>query len=547
MSADRQRTPDRVAPVAASAAASAAAAAASLGPCRVAASPLARAALGRVSAARTAAVLAILLLAFAAGAVAGADPSPIPTVGPTAPAGTTPPPAGTTPAPDDPLPSPLPAPSIPAPLVHPQDGVGSSCVECHSKVNPREAEITETWAASIHGKGGIGCTACHGGDPTTDSMRLSMSRDAGFIGIPSRERIVGVCGSCHSDVERMRVYRLPTDQYAKYFSSVHGQRLVLANDTRVAICVDCHGSHDVKKASDPTAAVYPPNVPRLCASCHADPDLMEPYDIPVDQFRIYEQSVHGRALLGRLDVRAPSCASCHGSHDAKPPRSTEVVEVCGKCHTATQDLYLQSQHAQVGGAAPKCWTCHGTHDVAEPGAFLFLHEAETTYTCSTCHDPADPARLRIELERFSNADQRRCDTCHHPGSVVYAQVKGIHAALDDAQRAFDAAEARIAEAARLGMITDDAEVELSQAKTSLIQAQAAVHTTSITAIAVHTDEAVARAGAAEAIAQASLDESGFRRQAMVVVLALILANVLILFAWKRRLDRELEEPAAPHG
>ncbi len=437
--------------------------------------------------------------------------------------------------------SPIPAPPAPTPIAHPAADGANSCADCHGRVNETGARITEAWAASVHGTGGVGCADCHGGDPTSDTMRLSMSPDAAFIGTPSRAQTVGVCGGCHSDVDRMRVYKLPTDQFAKYWSSVHGQRLAAANDTRVAICIDCHGSHDVRKASDPTAAVYPPNVPELCASCHADPDRMEPYGIPTDQFEIYRESVHGRALLGNLDVRAPSCASCHGSHDAKPPRSTEVVEVCGTCHTATQELYLQSRHAELEQVAPKCWTCHGTHDVSEPGIQLFLHEEGAEYTCVTCHDPARPGTLRIELERFEDPADRRCDTCHHPRSQIYAQVDGIREALSTAQASHDDAQRRIDEAARLGMMTDDAEMELSQSRTSLIQAQAAVHTTSLTAVAVHTDEAKARARSAGDIAQATLDESGFRRQAMIMVLAVILVNVGVLFAWKRRLDRRLDE------
>ena len=43
---------------------------------------------------------------------------------------------------------------------------------------------------------------------------------------PSRDETVGLCGSCHANVDRMKASGLPTDQYAKYWSSVHGQRLL---------------------------------------------------------------------------------------------------------------------------------------------------------------------------------------------------------------------------------------------------------------------------------------------------------------------------------
>jgi hypothetical protein len=262
---------------------------------------------------------------------------------------------------------------------------------------------------------------------------------------------------------------------------------------------------------------------------------MKPYGIPTDQYAIYAQSVHGKALLEEADVRAPSCASCHGSHAAKPPRDTEVVEVCGKCHTATQELYMQSRHSELSTAAPKCWTCHGTHDVAQPSEALFFHPEPPQYLCVTCHDLQDRT-LRLELDQFENEADRRCDTCHHPESDIYAQVEAIAASLSGAQGAYDSADAHIKEAAGVGMIVEDADVALSEAKTSLIQAQAAVHTTKLTVIAGTASESEAKSESAEAIAQARLDESFFRREAMVVVVALIVLIIAALFLVRRRVE-----------
>src|SRR5512132_3739228 len=248
----------------------------------------------------------------------------------------------------------------------------NTCATCHTAIDNENHDIATQWLASVHGQNGIGCAACHGGDPTSDQITVAMDPARGFKGVPSRSQTVALCGTCHSDVELMRQYQIPTDQYAKYKTSVHGEKLLGANDTRVAICTDCHGVHDVKKASDPTAKVYPLNVPALCASCHANADYMAPYDIPTDQYDIYQKSVHGVQLLQKADLRAPTCASCHGSHDAQPPTSATVVNVCGKCHTATQALYEQSRHAALD-VGPKCWTCHGTHDVAQPSEARFFH------------------------------------------------------------------------------------------------------------------------------------------------------------------------------
>jgi hypothetical protein len=459
---------------------------------------------------------AILALLMLAGSASAQDPSPEPSL--------------------------IPGPPAPSPIAHPPGGDVDQCFECHVSLDDKQQAISETWQESIHGAGGIGCADCHGGDPGSDQITVAMSEANGFIGIPSRQSTVDVCGSCHSDTERMRSYGLPTDQYDDYWTSVHGQRLLEANDTRVAICIDCHGSHAVKKASDPTADVYPLNVPAMCSRCHSDPTLMEPYGIPTDQYDTYAQSVHGEAMITNQDVRAPSCTSCHGSHSAKPPRSSEVVNVCGKCHTATEELYLESRHSELETAAPKCWTCHGTHDVQQPSEALFFHEEPPDYECTTCHQPPDMT-LVLDVEQFDDEADRRCDTCHHPESLIYSQVEAISGALGGATGAQAQAQGKIDEAKSLGMIVHDAEVALTESKTGYIQGQAAVHTTKLTDVTVHTDEATAKAAEAEAMAQAKLDESLFRRTAMIIVIAVILINVVVLYVIMRRMSHPWEEEA----
>jgi hypothetical protein len=442
-----------------------------------------------------------------------------------------------------------PVPSV-APIVVPTPaGSGApdtnTCATCHNAIDAKNHDVVSQWQASVHGQNGIACADCHGGDPTSDQVTVAMDPAKGFKGVPGRTDTVALCGTCHSDVNRMRQFQIPTDQYAKYKSSVHGERLLNANDTRVAICTDCHGTHDVKKASDPTAKVYPLNVPALCASCHANADYMQPYGIPTDQYAIYQKSIHGIQLLQNADMRAPTCASCHGSHDAKPPTSADVVEVCGKCHTATQALYEQSRHAELD-VGPKCWTCHGTHDVALPDESRFFHPKAPEIDCTICHNPKDRS-LTLQATQFQNDADRRCDTCHHPDSIIYAQAKGLYDALSRASTAYDEAQAKISEAAGVGMIVSDADVQLTQAKTSLIQARAAVHTTKLTTVADLADKAVAAADQAKSFADSRLSESLFRREAMVVILGLIVINVYALVLIRRRLSHVYEAPEEPTG
>ncbi len=479
----------------------------------------------------------LCLLGFAvAQGVAAQSPSPDASASPVATAETSLGPTASSPGAGA-SPSELPS-SEPSPGASAKAADTNTCYTCHSAIAAPQRAIADKWQASVHGQNGIGCADCHGGDPTSDEIGVAMDPANGFTGKPARSQSVTLCGTCHSNVERMRQYQIPTDQLVKYQSSVHGQRLLTAQDVRVAICIDCHGSHDVKKASDPTADVYPLNVPKLCASCHSDPKLMEPYGIPTNQYALYQASVHGKALLENQDVRAPTCASCHGSHDAKPPNSTEVVQVCGKCHTATQALYEESKHSRLA-VGPKCWTCHGTHDVAQPDESRFFHLTDTAFECTTCHNPSDRT-LVLNPDRFAKDTDRRCDTCHHSGSQIYAQAQGIHDTLDRANQAYLSAQARIKEAAAAGMIVADADVQLTEARTSLIRARAAVHTTKLTSVAELADAAGTKAADAQAFADARLQESIFRRQAMIVVLVIILINVVLLYLLKRRIERGRE-------
>ena len=149
-------------------------------------------------------------------------------------------------------------------------------------------------------------------------------------------------------------------------------------------------------------------------------------------------------------------------------------------------------------------------------------------TCCVSSSPASPARTTGAATR---ATTRISD--------IYKQIQGISGAVVSAETAYDTASAQIEEAARLGMITSDADLALADAKTSLIQAQAAVHTTKLATVAQLSSSAKAKAESAEAMAAAKISESTFRRGAMVIVLVLISLCVVFLYLMKRRLDRDL--------
>src|SRR6185369_16578258 len=108
-----------------------------------------------------------------------------------------------------------PAPTL-APVVSPPLPSGvtldtNTCATCHTAIDNKNHDIESQWQKSVHGQNGIACADCHGGDPTSDQVTVAMSPTKGFKGIPGREDTVALCGTCHSDVDRMRQYQIPTD------------------------------------------------------------------------------------------------------------------------------------------------------------------------------------------------------------------------------------------------------------------------------------------------------------------------------------------------
>ena len=400
---------------------------------------------------------------------------------------------------------------VPTPLVYPKSSNANTCVDCHATLSGNDPEITEQWHRSVHAERGVTCADCHGGDPSATTVDAAMSPAAGYIGAPAKEEIPALCASCHADVTQMRQYDLPTDQYAQYKESIHGM-LLAEGDANVATCYDCHGGHQILKANDPASTVYPVNVPAMCASCHADETLMGPYHIPTDQYALYRESVHGHALLDEQDFRAPNCATCHGTHGAAPPGFEEVANVCGSCHSATQDYFLKSPHAEAQGEdAPKCVTCHGRYDVSQPSEAM-----------------------------YEGTEPRHCGSCHASDSPEGQVAQTFYNAINTAAQSYDEAETAIQAAKGVGMLVSAQENLLQQANTDLVTARAAQHTLNQTEVLRIADDARIAAEEAKIGAEAAVEATVVRRRAMVIAIAAIGVTIVALYLLKRELDKRLE-------
>jgi len=272
----------------------------------------------------------------------------------------------------------------------------NGCLACHAA--QREAATT-----GVHSQHGVRCVDCHGGN--ADVRTLPEAHRGNFIGAPNKLQTAQLCGSCHSDPNRMREYGLPTGELSQFRASRHGQLLFGQHDMNAPTCTDCHGTHIIYPPYDARSQVYPTNIPGTCARCHSDAKLMAKYHLRTDQLDEFRNSAHGVALFQKENFAAPTCISCHGAHSALPPTATEVASVCGQCHALVDQAFEQGPHgaaSRSGGKLHGCLACHANHNTA------VVPVEKITETCDRCH--ASDTRLHqmgVDLQR--SASQAKLD------------------------------------------------------------------------------------------------------------------------------------------
>lgn len=324
---------------------------------------------------------------------------------------------------------------------------GGRCLECHLTTDDGVAEL---WEDDVHARAGIGCDACHGGNPSQPDKDIAKQAATNYRGELSARDITLSCGGCHADAEYMKVRKplLPVDQLEKYYTSEHG-KLLAKGETRVAQCASCHDAHGVREVNDAKSPVYAPNVPEMCARCHADAEYMSDFDIETDQYEEYVDSVHGKALLEKNDIRgAPACNDCHGNHGAAPPSVDAITNICGTCHSYNAELFLGSPMAPAfkEKALADCVACHGKHEITHTSAEWVGDEPGAT--CRKCHEEADEGS----------------DLALYFGET-----------LGSVRQSFLEIEALLAEAENKGMDVTEAEDYVEAARQGLMQARTLIH------------------------------------------------------------------------
>jgi len=382
----------------------------------------------------------------------------------------------------------------------------SQCIQCHLEWEDEDGP-SHLYSKDVHGQRGLGCEACHGGDPTLDDMD-EVRESAGFVGIPEHFEVPSFCARCHSDAAYMREHNpsMPVDQLTKYRTSVHGQKLFNERDDKVANCVSCHGVHQIADEQLPYSTVHPLNLPGTCGKCHANAEYMDGRDIPTDQLEQYIQSVHGQALLERHDLGAPACNDCHGNHAASPPGVASLDMICGICHAMEAQLFSSSPHASAYAEYdfPMCETCHSNHAILMPSDSM-IGSSEPAL-CVECHSSDD-------------------------GTAGFATADSVVQTIRRLVTARSEAAAILAEAREKGMMTTDGEFRLKELDQILIQTRTLVHAFDVDSVSTSARVGLAVADTISVVSASLIDDYYFRRKGLA--LASLFITLLAILLWRK--------------
>ena len=196
------------------------------------------------------------------------------------------------------------------------------CGKCHSDANLMKrfnpslrVDQEREYYTSVHGKllkeksetrvaTCISCHSVHGIRSPSDPLSTVYPAN-----------VAETCSKCHANADYMKPFGIPSDQYAKYKTSVHANAIYVKQDLSAPTCNDCHGNHG---ATPPGIA----SVANVCGQCHAR------------QAELFQTSPHKKAFD---DKQLGECITCHNNHAILKPNDsmigTQQGALCINCHT----------------------------------------------------------------------------------------------------------------------------------------------------------------------------------------------------------------------
>ena len=268
-----------------------------------------------------------------------------------------------------------------------------TCAKCHADENARFMASDHGAAVAARVKGAPTCIDCHGEHNVMSPKEKTAQTN--------RKNIAAMCLKCHVDNPDVRARMGPSAAFiSSYENSVHAHAMQNGN-MAAATCIDCHGSHDMRKGNNPASSVARRNIASTCGKCHGD------------ILAQYRGSIHGQSFAQGVEASA-TCTDCHGEHNILSPSNTAspvsarnvAVQVCSRCHESLRltskyglasdrfQSFSDSYHGLANAAGDvkvaNCASCHGIHDILPSSDPMSrVNRRNLAKTCGNCHPGAN--------------------------------------------------------------------------------------------------------------------------------------------------------------
>lgn len=246
--------------------------------------------------------------------------------------------------------------------------------------------------------------------------------------------------------------------------------LLLFAGVKNSTCLDCHADKEsavkdlgngktVSVYVNPKVFSHSVHADLSCTDCHTDLENLTEDDFPHkenlkkvncgdchdDVASDFEHSAHFKALK-KGNKLAPSCVSCHGTHNIlspedkkSPTNKSNVVKLCGKCHDGRNlskekgvsfpnviasykksEHFYQISHGNLKAAT--CIDCHGAHTATNASDSTSKVNAKNVVdTCGQCHKKeAEEFKKGIHYKALISGISAAptCTDCHDNHAIL---------------------------------------------------------------------------------------------------------------------------------
>jgi cytochrome c553 len=400
-------------------------------------------------------------------------------------------------------------------------------------------------------------------------------------------RVAETCHSCHGDPERMAGYTtaagrpLPTDQFDHWRYSVHGNAMLVKGDLSAPTCNDCHGNH----------GATPPGLDSItfvCGQCHGrETDLFRAsrkHELLVDHNDyLADAGLDGCAACHEAPEPAAQlttvtaftdCTTCHGNHGVIRPTVAMLSPLpgtpCAFCHEGpgplsaeipepvkTRENYESTLASLLQQGETEGWEGDVLFDRLVDAALALPYHTAASGAVGEDGTPLLRPEFQHLFEKFRigkirnsfegeggvlEVEVARCGSCHAEeplladGPVGFEMARQMVGQMHELTAVTARAERILLTARRGGVETREALEHIEAAVKAQIELEVLVHSFATgegSAFQEKQQEGLESARAALVSGQDALGELTFRRQGLMVALALIVL-VLIALAFKIR-------------